>query len=130
MDKEEINMQFSTQKKPILLQGSFYKDIQFSEKSVVISPILDSSTSKEIRIAFKEGQSMKAHKTKFPITVMTLRGSIEFTLGKETYILDAGDIIALEGNIVHALYAKEESIVKLSLHKEDTVKRVEKVLED
>lgn len=123
-------MQFSTQKKPILLKASFYKDISFSEKSVAISPMLDSSTSKEIRIAFKKGQSMKAHKTKFPITVMTLRGSIEFTVSEETYILDAGDIIALEGNIVHALYAQEESIVKLSLHKEDTVKRVEKLLED
>ena len=68
--------------------ASFYKELTFSDESVVIKPMLDSDFGKEIRIAFKEGQIMKEHKTKFPITVMTMRGSIEFGVGEETVILN------------------------------------------
>jgi len=108
--------------------ASFYKDLNFSDESVVITPMLDSDFGKEIRITFKESQIMKEHKTKFPITVMTLRGSIEFGIGEETVILNEGDVIALEGNIMHELKALKESVVRLSLHKRDTISRVKGVL--
>jgi len=120
-------MQFTdTRTKP--LTASFYDNLHFSDKSVVITPLLDSPFGKEIRIAFKEGQEMKEHQTKFPISVMTLRGNIEFTVDNVLYLLAAGDVISLEGNVLHALKATEESVVRLSLHKGDTVARVEGVL--
>ena len=71
---------------------------------------------------------MKEHKTKFPITVMTLRGCIEFGVGGEMFVLNEGDVIALEGNVMHELKATAESVVRLSLHKGDTVDRVMGVL--
>jgi len=108
--------------------ASFFTDLNFSDKSVVITPLLDSDFGKEIRIAFKEGQVMKEHKTKFPISVMTLRGSIEFGVGEKTFTLNEGDIITLEGNVMHELKATKESVVRLSLHKGDTVDRVKGVL--
>lgn len=117
-------MQFSPSKIKQPLTASFYKDLEFSDKSVVITPMLDSSFGKEIRIAFKDGQIMKEHKTKFPITVMTLRGCIEFGVGGEMFVLNEGDVIALEGNVMHELKATAESVVRLSLHKGDTVDRV------
>ena len=110
------------------LTASFYENLQFSDKSVVITPLVDSPFGKEIRIAFQEGQTMKEHQTKFPISVMTLRGNIEFTVDSVMYVLKAGDVITLEGNVMHALHATEESVVRLSLHKGDTVARVEGVL--
>jgi len=121
-------MQFTSSKTTQPLTASFYKDLAFSDKSVVITPMLDSSFGKEIRIAFKDGQVMKEHKTKFPITVMTLRGSIEFGVGGEMFVLNEGDVIALEGNVMHELKATAESVVRLSLHKGDTVDRVMGVL--
>jgi quercetin dioxygenase-like cupin family protein len=122
-------MNFSTTKAKIL-NASFYDNIHFDDKSVVITPILESSFGKEIRIAFKKGQIMKEHKTKFPITVMTLKGSIEFTVAKEMRVLNEGDIIALEGGILHELKGTKESIVWLSLHKSDNVERVRSLLKD
>lgn len=116
----------STVSKP--LTASFYDNLHFSDKSVVITPLLDSPFGKEIRIAFQEGQEMKEHQTKFPISVMTLRGNIEFTVDKTLYLLKEGDVITLEGNIKHALKATEESVVRLSLHKGDSFSRVEGVL--
>ncbi len=121
-------MKFTSTKTSELKTASFFKDLEFSDESVVITPMLSSDFGKEIRIAFKEGQVMKEHKTKFPITVMTLQGSIEFGVGDETVILDQGDVIALEGNVLHELKALKESVVRLSLHKSDTVARVNSVL--
>jgi len=121
-------MKIGSFKTTTLKTASFYKDLEFSDESVVITPMLSSDFGKEIRIAFKEGQVMKEHKTKFPITVMTMRGSIEFGVGSEMVVLNEGDVIALEGNVMHQLKATEESVVRLSLHKGDTVDRVKGVL--
>ncbi len=121
-------MQFSSSQTTPPITTSFYENLEFSDKSVVITPMITSTFGKEIRIAFKEGQVMKEHKTKFPITVMTLRGCIEFSVGSEMHTLNAGDVIALEGDIMHKLKATEESVVRLSLHKGDTVERVLGVL--
>ena len=121
-------MKFTSSKTSELKTASFFKDLEFSDESVVITPMLSSDFGKEIRIAFKEGQVMKEHKTKFPITVMTLQGSIEFGVGSEMVVLNEGDVIALEGNVLHELKATQQSVVRLSLHKSDTVDRVKGVL--
>jgi len=121
-------MQFTTQANPKPHLASFYDDLTFSDKSVVITPLLDSNFGKEIRIAFKQNQEMKAHQTKFPITVMTLKGNIAFSVENEIYTLKEGDVISLEGGVMHSLKAIEESVVRLSLHKGDTVERVKTLL--
>ena len=121
-------MQFTSTQMNKPQSASFYKDVHYSDDSVVINSVLESSFGKEIRIVFKKGQVMKEHKTKFPITVMTLKGSIAFSVGDEEYMLNDGDIIALEGNVMHELKATEDSIVWLSLHKGDSVERVESLL--
>ena len=117
-------MQFISNQTSKSQTASFYKDVRYSDSSVVINSVLESSFGKEVRIAFKEGQVMKEHKTKFPITVMTLKGSIAFSVGDEQHMLNDGDIIALEGNVMHELKATKDSIVWLSLHKGDSVERV------
>jgi quercetin dioxygenase-like cupin family protein len=108
--------------------ASFLKELEFSDKGVVIKALIISDFGREIRITFKKDQIMKEHKTQYPITVMTLQGSIEFTIGNEKTILNQGDIIAVDGNVMHELKALEESVVKLSLHKNDTVERVKNVV--
>jgi len=121
-------MQFTSTETTKPMTASFYENLTFSNKSAVITPLLDSAFGKEIRIAFKQGQVMKEHKTKFPITVMTLKGCIEFTVATEMYVLNTGDVIALKGDVMHELKAIKESVVRLSLHKSDTVDRVKGVL--
>lgn len=110
--------------------ASFFSDLIFNDEKVVINALLDSSFGKEIRIAFQKDQVMKEHKTPFPITVMTLKGSIEFSIDNENVILNSGDVIAVEGGILHELKAREESVVRLSLHKGDSVERVMEILND
>jgi len=121
-------MQFTSSENTKPLTASFYKDLTFSDTSVVITPILESRFGKEIRITFKENQVMKEHKTKFPITIMTLKGCIEFSVDGEMSVLKEGDIIALEGGIMHELKAREESIIWLGLHKGDSIDRIKSIL--
>lgn len=110
--------------------NSFFNDLVFTDDKVKITVVLESSFSKEIRIAFKKGQVMKEHKTAYPIVVHLLEGSIEFGVQGEKHQLKAGDILALEGNVPHDLLANEESVVRLTLSKLDSPDRVKKVAED
>ena len=103
---------------------SFNEQIDFNDSRIVTKVILESTFSKEIRILFKKGQLMKEHKAPYPITVHILEGSIDFGVQGETHTMHKGAIIALEGNIPHDLTAKEDSIVRLTLSKLDTVARV------
>ena len=104
------------------------ENLEYNDKKVQINPMFESDSSKEIRIVFTKGQIMKDHKTNFPITVEIFEGEIDFGVGENVYNLVRGDIVSLEASIVHNLTANENSIVRLTLAKKDTVARVNGVL--
>lgn len=107
---------------------NIYENIEYSNTKVQITSMFESDASKEIRIVFTQGQIMKDHKTSYPITVEIFEGTIEFGVKDESYTLIKGDIVSLEASVVHNLKALEDSIVRLSLSKADSVKRVSGVL--
>lgn len=107
---------------------NIYDEIVFSKEKVQITPMFESEFSKEIRIVFTKEQFMKDHKTNFPITVEIFEGEIDFGVGENIYNLKKGDIVSLGASIVHNLKAVEDSIVRLTLSKKDSVNRVNGVL--
>lgn len=108
---------------------SLLKDLTYGDKTPVITKLIENDATKEIRIVFKKGQEMKEHKTKFPITVEIFEGKIGFGINNVAHILKKGDIVSLAPNVSHNLIASENSIVRLSLSKNDSVQRVQKVSE-
>lgn len=104
------------------------KNLEYNDEKVVITPLMETDTSKEIRIVFKKDQIMKEHKTSFPISVEIFEGEIDFGVEGETHTLIKGDIVSLDGDVKHDLKANVNSIVRLSLSKKDTVNRVKGVL--
>lgn len=106
---------------------SFNENLAFNNDKVTTSVLLESNFSKEIRILLKQGQSMKEHKTPYAIVVHLLDGEIDFGVNGFTKHLKSGDIIALDGNVPHDLFAREDSIVRLTLSKYDKAERVEEV---
>ncbi len=107
--------------------ASLTEDIVYNEKKPSINILIETETSKEIRIVFKKGQQMKEHKTPFPIVVEIFKGAIGFGVNGEKQHLVAGSLIALDGNIPHDLTALEDSIVRLSLSKKDNLERVKSI---
>lgn len=107
---------------------NIYDHLEYGEKKVKITPMLETESSKEIRIVFKKDQIMKDHKTAFPIAVEIFEGEIDFGIGEKVYTLIKGDIVSLEPNILHNLKAKADSIVRLTLSKNDSLARVQGVL--
>lgn len=108
---------------------SFNDNLTFGDTKPVISVILETDFSKEIRIVLKQGQLMKEHKTPFPIVIHVLTGFIDFGVAGETHSIRGGGILTLEGNVPHDLTALEDSIIRLSLSKADNAERVEKVVD-
>ena len=110
-------------------KSSFATNTSPGEKGIKTEVILESSFTKEIQISLQKGKVMREHKTPYAIVVHMIRGKVDFNVGPEVYHLVEGDILSLEGNIVHELHAIEDSVVRLTLSKHDKVERV-KALEE
>ncbi len=108
-------------------RASILENLEFNENKPAISVLFESDFTKEIRIAFLENQTMKEHKTAFPIVVEIFDGEIEFGVNGESLTLKKGDIVTLDANVSHDLKANQESIVRLTLAKGDKVNRVKEV---
>ena len=108
--------------------ASLLSNLNYNEDKPAISVLLETEYTKEIRIAFKEGQQMKEHQTPFPIVVEIFEGFIEFGVNGQKHQLEKGSVVALEGAVPHDLLALKDSIVRLTLSKSDSVKRVQKVI--
>ena len=108
---------------------SIYQDLEFNENKPAIKAILETDFTKEIRILMRENQEMKEHQTPFPIVVELLEGEIIFGVEGQNYEVKKGDLLTLSGGVPHNLIAKKESVIRLTLSKLDSSKRVEGVAE-
>lgn len=106
---------------------SFYEDVTYNEDKVRTQLLLETSFSKEIRILLKAGQTMKEHIAPFPIAVHLLEGKVNFGVEGTIHHLSKGAIITLEAKVPHDLLALENSMVRLTLSKQDHASRVAEV---
>lgn len=104
--------------------ASLVEGLEFKENKPNIQVLFETENTKEIRIALAKGQVMKEHKTKWPIVVEIFEGEIDFTVYGKVERLKKGAILSLEGNVLHELLGIENSTIRLSLSKADSVDRV------
>ncbi|PIE50301.1 MAG: cupin [Flavobacteriales bacterium] len=103
-------------------------DKNCTESKIKTRVIIETSFSKEIQILLPKGELMKDHQTPFPILIHILDGKIDLGVNGKSELMESGDIIALDGGIVHHLKAHENTIVRLTLSKQDRVERVNEVI--
>ncbi|TBW29040.1 cupin domain-containing protein [Gramella sp. KN1008] len=107
--------------------ASLIKELEYNENKPAVKVLMDTDTSREIRIAMKKGQVMKEHSTPYPIVVEIFEGHISFGVKGEIHELKKGDLVYLEGAIPHDLKAETDGTIRLSLSKSDTAERVKGV---
>ncbi|WP_291952964.1 hypothetical protein [Campylobacter sp.] len=108
-----------------------YQRIKWNEEfkdDIYVSQKIETEYTKEICINMPKGSFMKDHKTNFGITIQVLKGCIDFGVANGQILLKELDSISLKANEIHNLLAVENSIVRLSLYKQDTIERVKNVL--
>lgn len=104
--------------------GSFLTNVTYDDVRPKIDVILETLFSKEIRIAMVKDQLMKDHSAPLPIVVHVLKGQIDFGTEQGQLLLNTGDMVSVEPSVRHNLFAKEASVVRLTLAKGDSVNRV------
>ncbi|MCR6590869.1 Uncharacterised protein [Campylobacter insulaenigrae] len=102
--------------------------VQEIQNGVSVSKKIENAYTKEICISMSKGSFMKDHKAPFDITIQVLKGSIDFGVLNQQILLKTLDSISLKADEVHNLLALDDSIVRLTLYKQDSFKRVESVL--
>lgn len=110
-----------------MVKASILKEVSYNESKPKIDVLFQTDHTKEIRIALNTNQEMKEHKTPFPIVVEVVAGEIDFGVQGEKHRMNAGDLISLEGNVPHDLFALQASVIRLSLSKLDSVERVRNI---
>ena len=108
--------------------ASLTQNLKFNKDKPLIIILFETDFTKEIRIALHQGTTMKEHKTSFPIVVEIHDGEIDFGVSGEIKNMTKGDLIALEANVPHDLLAKKNTIVRLTLTKQDKSERVQDVV--
>jgi quercetin dioxygenase-like cupin family protein len=63
-------------------------------------------------MALKKGARLHEHRTKGPVAVQVLSGSIRFSAGAER-IISAGEMVGLDRNVADSVEALEESAIML-----------------
>jgi quercetin dioxygenase-like cupin family protein len=117
-------MEMNKQNNPV----SLYKEVSYKGEKPSVTVLLETSSTKEIRICLAEGIIMTDHKSPFPIVIHIQEGSIILNVAGVIHNMEKGDLIGLEGAIMHNLTAKKNSIIRLSIHKQDHVERVQNVI--
>lgn len=65
-------------------------------------------------MVLKKGAELSEHRTRGPITVHVLSGSIRFRAGSEQITLSAGSMVALDRDVAHSVMALEETSMLLT----------------
>ena len=79
-------------------------------KSINAQPLYKTIGMQIMLIALDAEAELKKHTAPGPISVRVIKGSILFQTGRMAHTLSIGQLITLEANIPHSVYASERSI--------------------
>ena len=106
---------------------SFLENIHF-DATPQITKMLETPNSKDIRICMKKGNAMKEHTAPAAITIMVLQGEVIIDSSGNTIVLHNGEMVYFDAKVPHSLAAVQDSIIRLTLSKNDTVQRVQNLV--
>lgn len=91
--------------------------IDYQEKSVVSTEIINKETGTVTIFAFDENEGLSEHSAPFDAMVQVIDGTLQLTIDGEEFILNKGDMIIMPANVPHALNAKTKFKMILTMIK-------------
>lgn len=77
--------------------------------------VFKSETMRIVLIGLKRNAGLKPHKANGVISVQVLEGKIDFNTEEQNSVVEKGQMITLQKNIIHSVEAQEESFFLLTL---------------
>ncbi len=93
--------------------------IDYQEGSVVSREIIKKETGTVTIFAFAKGEGLSKHSAPFDAMVQIIEGIAEITIDEEVFVLTEGEMIIMPANIPHALKAKEQYKMILTMIKSE-----------
>jgi quercetin dioxygenase-like cupin family protein len=82
--------------------------VSYQDGSIVSRTILGQSAGSITLFAFDRGQELSEHTTPFDAVVQVLDGKVELTIGGDSLVAVAGEMVIMPANIPHAVMAVEK----------------------
>lgn len=77
--------------------------------------LLKSAQMEVLRVILLAGQTLPGHTVPGEITVQCLEGALDFIAGDQTHRMHAGDFLHLDAATPHALHAREDCSVLVTI---------------
>ncbi|HSC87737.1 MAG TPA: cupin domain-containing protein [Polyangiaceae bacterium] len=68
-----------------------------------------------LRLVLQAGHSVPEHSVSGEITVQCIEGSIDFTVGGQSHVLHAGQLLYVQGGAKHSVAALEDASVLVTI---------------
>ena len=94
---------------------SLLKSIEIPKDGTLSRTIHRDDTVKVVLFAFASGQELSQHTASVPAVIEILRGDVRLTLDGEEKELSSGSWVFMDANLPHALYAKTDAIMLLTM---------------
>ncbi|AUC85694.1 cupin [Polaribacter sp. ALD11] len=111
-----------------MITASLTANLNYTKDKPEITLLMETNSTKEIRIVMRKSQEMKEHSAPKPIVVEIFEGEILFGVNNKELQLKKGDLIALDANVPHNLFCEKDAIVRLTIAKADSINRVNNVI--
>lgn len=96
---------------------SLPQETQFAANGIVSRTLLRTANGRVVLFGFAEGQELTEHTSTQHATVQVLSGECDFTLAGKPQLLKTGDLLYMPPNLPHALKARTQFSMLLTLLK-------------
>lgn len=77
--------------------------------------LVKTDTIRVVLVTMLKDGELQEHSAPGPITVQVLQGEIDFTVGDESHLMEAGDLISLAPGVRHAVRGVEDGAFLLTI---------------
>lgn len=81
--------------------------IAYADGAIVSRTLIDRKAGTLTLFAFDAGQGLSEHTAPYDATVQVLDGEGELTIGGETVVARAGDLVIMPAHVPHAVQARQ-----------------------